>query len=121
MKYLIDSNIIIYHLNGDKSATEFLSKNYQYLAISFISIIEVLSFDYSSTERKVVNEFMSNFTRIDINDKIISTAINLRLTKKIKLPDCIIASTALVNNATLVTQNLKDFQHIPELNIINTN
>ena len=40
------------------------------------------------------------------------------LIKKIKLPDCIIAATALDNNVSLVTRNVKDFQHIDELPII---
>ena len=119
MKYLIDSNIIIYHLNGDQLATEFLLENYQQCLISFISVIEVLSFDYSSNDRKLVNDFISNFRRTDIDDFIIQRAIKLRLTKKIKLPDCIIAATALEHNVLLVTRNLKDFQHIDELNIIN--
>ena len=37
----------------------------------------------------------------------------LRGQKKIKTPDAIIASTALCHNLTLVTRNIKDFDHLP--------
>ncbi len=46
-KYLIDSNIIIYHLNGDNIATEFLRSNISYSYISRVTFIEVLSFDFT--------------------------------------------------------------------------
>ena len=32
-----------------------------------------------------------------------------------KLPDAIIAATAIINNFTLITHNIKDFQKITEL------
>ena len=51
-RYLIDSNIIIYHLNNDKIATEFLVENIDYCAISVITYIEVLSFGFQSVQSK---------------------------------------------------------------------
>lgn len=33
--------------------------------------------------------------------------------QKIKMPDAIIASTALCHNLTLVTRNVKDFENLP--------
>jgi hypothetical protein len=47
MKYLLDSNIIIYHLNGEELATKFLETNKDRCAISRISYIEILSFDFT--------------------------------------------------------------------------
>ena len=48
-KYLIDSNIIIYHLNGVEVATNFLKENISNCFISRITFIEVLSFDFTET------------------------------------------------------------------------
>ena len=48
-KYLIDSNIIIYHLNGVEVATNFLKQNILNCFISRITFIEVLSFDFTET------------------------------------------------------------------------
>jgi len=39
--------------------------------------------------------------------------------KKIKLADAVIAPTALVNNLSLVTTNMRDFKGIRDLQIIN--
>ena len=38
---------------------------------------------------------------------------------KIKLPDAIIASTALANNFILITRNSKDFDKLENLKILN--
>jgi predicted nucleic acid-binding protein len=117
--YLVDSNIIIYHLNGDNIATNFLLDNSQDIIISFISTIEILSFAYSDEAKIQVEKLLYTFRRIDIDDSIIRTTIKLRGEKKIKLPDCIIAATAIEHNLSLVTRNIKDFEHIETLPIIN--
>ena len=55
----------------------------------------------------------------EINKEIIQTCVNLRKSKIIKLPDAIVAATALVSNLTLTTRNVSDFKNIPGLKIIN--
>ncbi len=110
MKYLVDSNIIIYHLNKNRIATDFLSKNYKQIAISQITYIEVLSFSFSQEEEDSVRELLSSFTILDINQNISNQAIENRKLKKIKIPDNLIVSTAIVHNLLLVTHNIKDFK-----------
>jgi predicted nucleic acid-binding protein len=39
MKYLVDSNIIIYHFNQESIATNFLRENYTQIAISQVTFI----------------------------------------------------------------------------------
>ncbi len=39
MKFIVDSNIIIYHLNQNSIATDFLRANYKQIAISQIKVI----------------------------------------------------------------------------------
>ncbi len=59
MRYLLDSNIIIYHLNGNKTATEFIRENINSCAISQITYVEVLSFDFENEdERAEVKAFL---------------------------------------------------------------
>jgi len=43
-KFLVDLNIFIYHLNGEKIATTFLKENFKSICISRITFIKVLSF-----------------------------------------------------------------------------
>ena len=54
-----------------------------------------------------------------LTEPIINRAIELRKSYKTKLPDAIIAATALVNDFTLVTRNVKDFDKIKGLAVIN--
>jgi len=110
MKYLVDSNIIIYHLNQEAIATSFLSENYKEIAISQITFIEVLSFDFTQEVEKDVKALLSTFKIFDVTSDVSNQAIKNRKLKKIKIPDNIIASTAMVNDLILVTRNVKDFR-----------
>ena len=74
-KYLIDSNIIIYHLNGENSATEFLRSNVSQSYISRITFIEVLSFDFMKDEKEDVLNLLRRFEIIDTTDAIAMRAI----------------------------------------------
>ena len=108
--YLIDSNIIIYHLNNDAIVKKFLFENINFCSISIVTYIEVLSFDFqSSYNKKIAKDLLNSFNIIGVSQNIASQAIRNRNIKKIKLPDNIIASTAQVNNLILVTRNIKDF------------
>ncbi len=113
MKYLLDSNIIIYHLNGDEVATEFILKNIDVSAISRITYIEVLSYDFADNEKRTaVIELLESFDIIDTNKAIAVQCLKNRKIRKIKVPDNIIASTAQVNDCILVTQNIDDFKRL---------
>ncbi len=117
--YLIDSNIIIYHLNNNKVATNFLIKYLELSAISLITYIEVLSFDFDSIdEENQVKELLNQFTIFDIDKSVSKQALINRKLKRIKLPDNIIVSTAQVNNLTLVTRNIKDFNMV-DIKVLN--
>ena len=118
MKFLVDSNIIIYHLNKDTIATKFLRENYQKIAISQITFVEVLSFSFTQKEETNVRELLSNFDIIDVNMDISNQAILNRKLKKIKIPDNIISSTAMVYDLILVTRNVKDFK-VLEIKVFN--
>lgn len=110
MKYLLDSNIIIYHLNGDKIATDFIMRNMSRCAISQITYVEVLSFEFNEDEFEEVKEFLDFFNVFDINKAMAIQCLKNRKIRKIKIPDNFIASTAQVNDLVLVTRNTDDFQ-----------
>ena len=117
--YLIDSNIIIYHLNNDETAKEFLFNNIDYCAISIVTYIEVLSFNFRSAyNENIAKVLLDSFRIIDVNIDIATQSVKNRKLKKIKLPDNIIASTAQVNDLTLVTRNEKDFWSL-DIDILN--
>jgi predicted nucleic acid-binding protein len=118
-KYLIDTNVLIdAQMNnlpesGMKFMAEIIDKEF---TVSFITFIEFLGYKDATQETE---EFIALANVLEINKEIIQICINLRKSKVIKLPDSIIAATALVSNLTLTTRNLSDFKNIPGLKIIN--
>ena len=118
MKYLLDTNIIIYYLNGDKKAIEFIDKNLRKCTISHITYLEILVFPYDEEEDRQVRAFLELFKIYDVNREIINIAIKTYRTKKVKMADNLIGSTAQLYNLTLVTRNVDDFKNM-ELDILN--
>jgi toxin FitB len=119
MKYLVDTNSIIDAQIGriPENGLQFLGKVInENFTISFVTYIEVLGFkDVPQTTQ----DFMGLANVIEIDKAIINACIELRKGKKIKLPDAIIAATALANNLTLISRNTKDFEDISGLTCIN--
>jgi predicted nucleic acid-binding protein len=56
---------------------------------------------------------------IEVDKIIIQNCIDLRKNHKIKLPDAIIAATAIARDLILITNNEKDFIDIQNLTVIN--
>ncbi|MDO8659280.1 MAG: PIN domain-containing protein [Candidatus Parcubacteria bacterium] len=109
--YLLDSNIIIGFLNGDKKIGDWMNKEKSNsslfaFAISTIGRIEVLS-DKKITERQAIEleKFLDTFDSLPISDEIARLAAMLRREKVLTLGDAIIAATAIIRKRTLVTRD----------------
>ena len=94
-------------------------KNINSCAISQITCVEVLSFDFENEdERAEVKAFLECLDIFDTNKAIAIQCLKNRKKRKSKIPDNLIVSTAQVNNLTLVTRNTDDFKNL-DMNIIN--
>jgi hypothetical protein len=62
--------------------------------------------------------FIALADMIEINKPIIDACIGIRKTQRIKLPDAIVAATALVYDLTIISRNISDFNNIPNLLVI---
>ena len=69
-------------------------------------------------ESEALSSFISNSDIFDLEENIILETIQIRKKHNIKLPDAIIAATCLVNNFSLITNNIKDFDKIRHLQIV---
>ncbi len=107
--YLIDTNIIVYYLEGEHVAVSFLRTNRGKLSISPITWMETLSYPFSADEDLVVRKFLHEFRLIEISAPVMELAVEIRRMKKMKLPDAIITASAIQNDLILVTRNIKDF------------
>lgn len=118
--YLIDTNAVIDFFNGSLPL-----KGQQLLAaivpaISVITYIELFSSaKLTAAEQAQLQKFVQMATVYDtISQAIVVQTIGIRQQRKIKIPDAIIAATALVNGCTLITRNVADFRQIDNLQII---
>jgi len=119
IKFLIDTNILIYYMEKEEYCKSFLEKHTHESAISQITYLETLSFPLTEEQRTIVEEFLGLFAILDINTPITKQAVKNRQTKKIKMADNLIAATAQVHGLTLVTRNVKDFKSIIDLKFYN--
>ena len=120
--HVFDSNILIYHINGqlDSKMEQTLCGYFEQPAyISTITAMEVLSWPGHSDESvEMTSAFLEVFDEIAIDAEIKALTIKTRRNYRLKLPDAIIAATALHLGLPLITHNTKDFKNIIELRLI---
>lgn len=108
---LLDTNIVLYYLGG-RLSQPLPDADY---CISFITEMELFSCSsLGDSAKKQIENFLDELTIIDLESNIKMLAIALRKEYSLKLPDAIIASTALTLKADLLS-NDKKFQCIPHL------
>ncbi len=88
--------------------------------ISVINKIELLGFaGITVNEELKFQELINAANVLDLDGDIVNSTIEIRKQRKTKLPDAIIAATALVNKLTIITRNTKDFDKIEGLAVVN--
>lgn len=108
---LFDSNIIIY-ISKRNIPFSFIDQ-FDDLAISVITFMEVLGYSFENFDEEIfVRELLSVFRIIYVDQLIADIVVQIRKKRRIKLPDAIIAATAISKNLQLVTRNVEDFENI---------
>jgi predicted nucleic acid-binding protein len=115
MKYLLDTNIIIYYLENDQAVYDFVWRHKKVSAISMIVYYEVLNYPFTQEQEKLVRAFLENFEIIGLSHEIINKALQNRKEKKIKMADNFILATAQVHGLQLATNNSKDFESFTDI------
>ncbi len=121
-KFLIDSDVIIWHLRGRREIAELL-KNLQKAGVpacSSLSIVEVQQ-GVKPGEEKKTDAFLNSLTVYPVDRKIATEAGRcIRGYKKrgivLGIPDAVIAATCLVYNLVLLTYNQVHYP-MPELKL----
>ncbi len=113
MTFLLDTNTVIYLIN-DRLAVALPAGRY---GVSVITEIELLSFpDLQVDEEQRIRAFLGVADRVAISEPIRDQAIALRRLHRLKIPDAIIAATAMVGNAVLLSNDGK-LASIPNLRL----
>jgi predicted nucleic acid-binding protein len=101
-KMVIDTNIALYLLDGDEILKEYLEDKAFYL--SSITELELLGFKgITETEETAIEFFLEECSIVDMNRGIKDITIDLRRNYKLKLPDAIIAATAIFLGIPLIS------------------
>ncbi len=104
LKRLLDTNAILYLLGGKLAQTLPAGEYF----ISLISEMELLSYpSLDESAQAKIRDFLSAVTVVDLSEEVKSLAIRLRRQHLLKLPDAIVAATALSLGATLITNDAK--------------
>ncbi|MDI7259249.1 MAG: type II toxin-antitoxin system VapC family toxin [Thermodesulfobacteriota bacterium] len=113
--FLLDSDVIIWHLRGRKEVTEMLRdlQKFGLPACSALSVLEV-QLGVKKGEEEKTDRFFKSLRILDVNMEIANHAARLIREYRAKgvtidLPDAIIASTCIIHDLTLVTYNTKHY------------
>lgn len=109
LERLLDSVILIDHLNSVKAATRFVrGLDPRKTAVSVITRAEILV-GIEEFDEKLVKAFLDQYRLLVIDRAVADLAANLRRTYHWKLPDAFQAAICMNNNIKLTTRNTKDF------------
>lgn len=99
---LLDTNIVLYFLNGEQTLVPLLEEKQLY--VSFITQLETLGYKgINEKEQTKIRGFLSECIIIDINQVIKDFTIRLKQKYTLKLPDSIIVATSFYLNIPLIS------------------
>ena len=105
-RYLLDSNILMDLLDGNEAVSKLCNIANSELYVSVITRIELLSAVRNTKDREsTIYGLLSFFTVVPLNDEVESKTIAIRRETNLKLPDSIIAASAVVTESILVTRD----------------
>jgi hypothetical protein len=116
-RYLLDTNAIVCLLRGDQALHRRLRRA-EWVGISILSQIEFLAFpNLSANDRGIFQQFTDSIDVVGLDRTerlLIDRVVSLRAQYRLKLPDAIIAATAIERAAILITDD-RQLQKLPAL------
>lgn len=123
---IYDTDILIWIQRGNKKAATLIEKDDdKYLSIQ--SYMELLQGAKNKTQHKYIKDFISEFefSILPLTENIGHRALiyveQYALSSNMRAGDAIIAATAIENNMSLVSSNMKHFKVIKDLQFKNFN
>ncbi|MEA5402407.1 type II toxin-antitoxin system VapC family toxin [Arcicella sp. DC2W] len=115
-KILLDTNIALYLFKGDEDLGYILQDTEAY--VSFINELELLGHKaITPQEENWIALFLEECTVLDFNQGIKDITIKLRRKYSLKLPDAIVAATAIFLGVPLISAD-RHFDKVEELTFI---
>jgi predicted nucleic acid-binding protein len=122
LAYALDTNAILYYLKDDPNAVSLLREIFSHDAALYVSAItELQLFAYpslSSQEEALIEDLLTTISIIPLDSHVARLASFIRRQYRLKVPDSVIAATAIYTGSTLVTRNTKDFKRVTALSLL---
>ena len=119
---VLDTDILVDYFRKYEKSEKFLEKlKNEEIIIYFSAITETELISGSECNQFEIKtrilDFLSNFSKISIDNQIAVKAGDFRRIYGTRIPDAVIAATTYIMKATLITRNVKDFEKIKEITI----
>ena len=113
--FIVDTNVLIYLHEAKPEVLPYVDYAW---CCSVITEMELLGItNLSVNEKSKLKSLLSDCIIFPFSDDIKNITINIKQTKKIKLPDAIIAATAIHHNLPLISAD-RGFKNISGLTLI---
>ena len=114
--YTLDTNAILYYLKDDAGAVYVLRDVFAEnvpIYVSAVTELELFAYsDLSAKEESLIEELLATISVIPLDSRIARLAALVRRSYRLKVPDSVIASTAMFTGSKLLTRNTRDFRKI---------
>lgn len=115
----LDTNVLVYFLAGDLRVARRLDAwraAHEMFLVSTLVQAEVLSLPkLTRQDIERIEGLLGTMTLVPVDAPVARLAAEFRRQYRAKLMDAIIAATAFLRDAPLVTRNVKDFRRIKEI------
>ncbi len=123
LSLLLDTDVLIDHLRGERDAGNLIREIElgKYLAyFSTITEAELYSGRKMGRreERRAVDLLLSLMRRVDVSGEVARRAGTLRQVYQVELPNALIAATATIYRARLVTRNKKHYSVLKSVRMV---
>ncbi|MEO7804658.1 MAG: type II toxin-antitoxin system VapC family toxin [Actinomycetota bacterium] len=109
-RLLFDTDVLIDHLRAKQVIPDHHDGAYS-------SITRAELYSYKDVDEAVIDRLLSVLDELPVSRSVAEEAGRIRRTVRIKLPDAIIAATAILSKRRLMSRNVRDFGEVPRLQL----
>jgi predicted nucleic acid-binding protein len=106
---VIDTDVLVDHLQGVKIlGPEFSGSSYS-------SITRAELYSGKDADERIIDRLLDQFDEIPVDQRVAEEAGRIRRITGIRLPDALIAASAILKKSPLFTRNIRDFKKVRRL------